>query len=64
MDATATTAEWIECCAVSLQKLAPGLDDVGADEYARLLHGAWPALNPDDAVRRFLSPEPHPYGVA
>lgn len=50
--------EWIAHCATELQVLAPGLDDVGADEYARLLHGAWPKLEPADAARCFLSPEP------
>jgi hypothetical protein len=51
-------AEWIAHCAIELQVLAPGLDDDGADEYAKLLHGAWPELEPDDAARCFLSPNP------
>jgi hypothetical protein len=50
--------EWIAHCAAELQVLAPGLDDEGADEYARLLLGAWPELEPKGAARCFLSPEP------
>jgi hypothetical protein len=52
-----TATDWIEHCAVALRGLAPGLDHIGADEYARLLRGAWPDLRPEDAAKCFLCPE-------